>query len=136
MFSCIDESERDLQGRRKSHVIGISEAEQAKRDGQATGRSRVKREKEEHAARGPVPEPCRDFRLPQSRVPALLMVWELTQVATSFLSSKPLHRLNRTHPTPAQNLHCILYFQAQNLLLALFRCFHVATCHHVCTAAA
>ena len=59
----------------------LSQAEQAKRDSQAAGRSRVKREKEEHAARGPVPQPCRDFRLPQAQVPALLMVWELTQVS-------------------------------------------------------
>ena len=59
----------------------LSQAEQAKRDSQAAGRSRVKREKEEHAARGPVPQPCRDFRLPQAQVAALLMVWELTQVS-------------------------------------------------------
>ncbi|DBB03841.1 TPA: hypothetical protein ACH3X1_012936 [Trebouxia sp. C0004] len=78
-----------VKGSIKRHVTGVSEAEQAKRDSQATGRSRVKREKEEHAARGRVPEPCRDFRLPQSRVPALLMVWELTQVLGAVLQLAP-----------------------------------------------
>jgi hypothetical protein len=133
-FSCIDDPKHDLQGRTKSHVIGVSEAEQAKRDSQATGRSRVKREKEEHAARGPVPEPCRDFRLPQSRVPALLMVWELTQVRTSLLSRiKCLHRLSCTHPTPAQDVHHTAYFQAQNLLfdaVQVLTCSRMLSCLH------
>ncbi len=119
MFSCIDDPEHDLQGRTKSHVIGVSEAEQAKRDNQATGRSRVKREKEEHAARGPVPEPCRDFRLPQSRVPALLMVWELTQVATSFLSRKCLYTWSCAYLATAQEVHHTVYFQVQLQLLTL-----------------
>ena len=105
LFSCIDDPKHDLQGSIRNQATGISEAEQAKRDSQATGRSRVKREKEEHAARGPVPEPCRDFRLPQSRVPALLMVWELTQVLTSLLSCKSLYSMKCTHPTPAPYVH-------------------------------
>ena len=69
-----------LQDDTKVASVKVSQAEQAKRERQAVGRSRVKREKEEHAARGPIPEPCRDFRLPQDKVPALLMVWELLQV--------------------------------------------------------
>ncbi len=51
MFSCVDDPKHDLQGSIRSHATGVSEAEQAKRDSQATGRSRVKREKEEHAAK-------------------------------------------------------------------------------------
>jgi len=113
IFSCIDDPKHDLQGSTKNHAVGVSEAEQAKRDSQAMGRSRVKREKEEHAARGPVPEPCRDFRLPQSRVPALLMVWELTQVLTSLLSRKCLYSLKCTYLTTAQDVHHTVYFQAQ-----------------------
>ena len=112
MFCRIDDPKLNLQGSTKKNVIGISDAEQAKRDSQATGRSRVKREKQEHAARGPVPEPCRDFRLPQSRVPALLMVWELTQVPTPLLSRKSMHRLKCAHLTPAQNVHHTMYIQA------------------------
>lgn len=54
--------------------------EQARRESHDSGRSRIKREKEEHAARGPIPAPCQDFRLPQHQVPTLLMIWELTQV--------------------------------------------------------
>ena len=73
----------ELQSSSRALDLKASEAEQAKHDSQAAGRSRVKREREEHAARGPVPEPCRDFRLPHSKVPALLMVWELTQVPVS-----------------------------------------------------
>ncbi len=118
MFFCID-PKHDLQGRTKSRVIGVSEAEQAKRDSQATGRSRVKREKEEHAARGPVPEPCRDFRLPQSRVPALLMVWELTQVSNSLLYRKSLYTQSCAYPTTVQEVHHTVYFQAQIQLLTL-----------------
>ena len=77
---CNSNAMHHLQDGIKLASLKASEAEQAKRDSQAAGRSRVKREKEEHAARGPVPEPWRDFRLPQDKVPALLMVWELTQV--------------------------------------------------------
>ena len=50
------------------------------RNGKLVGTSRMKREREAQAARGPVPPPCRHFRLPQHQVPALLMVWEFTQV--------------------------------------------------------
>ena len=60
--------------------------EQAKRESHDAGRSRTKKEKEEHAARGPIPAPCRDFRLPQRQVPTLLMIWELTQVYKDVLS--------------------------------------------------
>jgi len=113
-------------------VIGVSEAEQAKRDSQATGRSRVKREKEEHAARGPVPEPCRDFRLPQSRVPALLMVWELTQVATSFLSRKSLYTWSCAYPASTRSaLHIVLSSpDSTSDTLWVFTCFRMPSRLH------
>ncbi len=74
MYCCV-------QNKGKSSAFAkVKAEEQAKRESYDAGRSRIKREKEEHAARGPIPAPCRDFRLPQRQVPALLMIWELTQV--------------------------------------------------------
>ena len=70
-----------VQNKGKTSASAKAKAEeQAKRESYDAGRSRIKREKEEHTARGPIPAPCRDFRLPQRQVPALLMIWELTQV--------------------------------------------------------
>ena len=70
-----------MQNKAKASAAAKVKAdEQAKRESYDAGRSRMKREKEEHAGRGPIPAPCRDFRLPQRQVPALLMIWELTQV--------------------------------------------------------
>ena len=63
-----------------STAVKVKAEEQARRESHDAGHSRSKREKEEHAARGPIPAPCRDFRLPQTHVPTLLMIWELTQV--------------------------------------------------------
>ena len=77
----------------KARAAAASKAkaeEQARRDSLGSGRSRIKREKEEHAARGPAPQPCRDFRLPRQQVPTLLMIWELTQV-DSLLVGMQLH---------------------------------------------
>lgn len=70
-----------MQNKGKASAAAKAKAEeQAKRESYDAGRSRIKREKEEHTVRGPIPAPCRDFRLPQRQVPALLMIWELTQV--------------------------------------------------------
>ena len=52
--------------------------------GKLVGTSRMKREREAQIARGPAPAPCRDFRLPQHQIPALLMVWEFTQVLIAW----------------------------------------------------
>ena len=70
-----------------SAAARVKADEQAKREAYDAGRSRMKREKEEHAARGLAPAPCRDFRLPQRHVPALLMIWELTQVCWAVVGA-------------------------------------------------
>ena len=81
MSGPLREQKKPLQEKVKASSATKSTTEEhGKRESQGSGRSRVRREKEEHAARGPVPEPCRDFRLPQHLVPVLLMIWELTQV--------------------------------------------------------
>ena len=70
-----------------SAAAKVRAEEQAKRESYDAGRCRMKREKEEHAGRGPIPAPCRDFRLPQRQVPALLMIWELTQVCWAIVGA-------------------------------------------------
>ena len=71
-----------LQGTSSQAVAAQMEQSLPPANGKLVGKSRMKREREAQIARGPAPEPCRDFRLPQHQIPALLMVWEFTQVST------------------------------------------------------
>lgn len=64
--------------------------------------ARARQQHEAERARGPPPEPCRDFRLPMHLVPQLLMVWELSQVLERLWTELPLgHKLISANSAPA-----------------------------------
>lgn len=73
---------RLLQGISSQALAAQMEQSLPPTGGKLVGKLRMKRERDAQTARGPAPEPCRDFRLPQHQIPALLMVWEFSQVAT------------------------------------------------------